>query len=115
MALQLNERIDRFESPFRRLDALIADLKPSPAHAPILMHVGEPQDSPPPLLAQTVAAHAHEWNRYPPSLGSPEFLAAVAGYIDRRYPAARARVRPAQRSRRSPAPARPCTWRPRWR
>ena len=71
MALQLNERIDRFESPFRRLDALIADLKPSPAHAPILMHVGEPQDSPPPLLAQTVAAHAHEWNRYPPSLGSP--------------------------------------------
>ena len=95
MALQLNERIDRFESPFRRLDALIADLKPSPAHAPILMHVGEPQDSPPPLLAQTVAAHAHEWNRYPPSLGSPEFLAAVAGYIDRRYPAARARVRPA--------------------
>ena len=95
MALQLNERIDRFESPFRRLDALIADLKPSPAYAPILMHVGEPQDSPPPLLAQTVAAHAHEWNRYPPSLGSPEFLAAVAGYIDRRYPAARARVRPA--------------------
>ncbi|MBP7660984.1 MAG: aminotransferase class I/II-fold pyridoxal phosphate-dependent enzyme, partial [Burkholderiaceae bacterium] len=95
MALQLNERIDRFESPFRRLDALIADLKPSPAYAPILMHVGEPQDSPPPLLAQTVAAHAHEWNRYPPSLGSPEFLSAVAGYIDRRYPAARARVRPA--------------------
>jgi aspartate/methionine/tyrosine aminotransferase len=95
MALQLNERIDRFESPFRRLDALIADLKPSPGHAPILMHVGEPQDPPPALLAQTVAAHADQWNRYPPSLGSPEFLAAVAGYVDRRYPAAGGRLRPA--------------------
>ena len=43
MALQLNERIDRFESPFRRLDALIADIVPDPAFKPILMHVGEPQ------------------------------------------------------------------------
>lgn len=93
MALQLNERIDRFESPFRRLDALIADIVPDPAFKPILMHVGEPQDSPPALLADTVAAHAHEWNRYPPALGSPELLAAAAGYVDRRFPAARGRIK----------------------
>ena len=93
MALQLNERIDTFESPFRRLDALIADLVPAPALAPLLMHVGEPQDSPPALLADTVAAHADGWNRYPPSLGSPAFLAAVSGYLARRYPGSRGRVR----------------------
>ena len=94
MTLHLNERIDQFESPFRRLDALIAELQPAPGLAPILMHVGEPQDEPPALLAQTVAANAHDWNRYPPSLGTPAFLAAVAGYLDRRYPGARGRVRP---------------------
>lgn len=93
MLPRLNERIDRFESPFRRLDALIADLAPNPSKAPILMHVGEPQDQPPPLLARTIAAHDQEWNRYPPSLGTPAFLAAAAGYVDRRYPAARGRIR----------------------
>jgi aspartate/methionine/tyrosine aminotransferase len=92
--LHLNERLEQFESPFRRLDALLADLRPAPALAPVLMHVGEPQDAPPPLLAEAVAAHAGEWNRYPPSLGTPAFVAAAAGWIERRYPAARGRLRP---------------------
>lgn len=92
MTLQLNERLEQFESPFRRLDALLADLRPAPGLGPVPMHVGEPQDAPPALLAQAVAAHAHEWNRYPPSLGTPAFIAAAAGWIDRRYPAARGRL-----------------------
>lgn len=94
MTLQLNERLDQFESPFRRLDALLADRVPAPGLAPVLMHVGEPQDAPPSLLADAVAAHATEWNRYPPSLGTPAFVSAAAGWIDRRYPAARGRLRP---------------------
>ena len=88
----LNERIARFESPFRRLDALLSEITPNPALAPITMHVGEPQDSPPPMLAQAVADHANQWNRYPPSLGTPEFLAAANGYLERRYPSVRGRV-----------------------
>ncbi len=88
----LNERIAQFDSPFRRLDALLAGVTPNPALAPITMHVGEPQDSPPPLLAQAVDAHSNEWNRYPPSLGTPEFVAAALGYLERRYPAARGRI-----------------------
>ncbi len=88
----LNERIARFDSPFRRLDALLAGVVPNPALAPITMHVGEPQDSPPPMLAQAVADHADQWNRYPPSLGTPEFLAAATGYLERRYPAVRGRI-----------------------
>lgn len=94
MKPRLNARIEQFESPFRRLDALLAGVSPNPALAPVTMHVGEPQDSPPPMLAQAVAAHAHEWNRYPPSLGTPEFLTAAAGYLGRRYPASLARVDP---------------------
>ena len=89
---RLNERIDQFDSPFRRLDALLSGIAPNPALAPITMHVGEPQDSPPPLLAQVVADHADQWNRYPPSLGTPEFLAAAVGYLERRYPAVRGRI-----------------------
>jgi len=89
---RLNPRIEQFESPFRRLDALLGGVAPNPALAPITMHVGEPQDSPPAILAQAVAGHSHEWNRYPPSLGTPEFLAAATGYLGRRYPASRGRV-----------------------
>ena len=92
MKPRLNERIASFDSPFRRLDALLSGVAPNPALVPITMHVGEPQDSPPPILAQAVAAHANEWNRYPPSLGTPEFLEAAAGYLERRYPSVRGRV-----------------------
>ena len=88
----LNERIARFESPFRRLDALLAEVEPNPQLTPIVMSVGEPQDQPPPLLADAVAAHGQEWNRYPPSLGTPEFRHAAIGYLHRRYPATRGRI-----------------------
>jgi N-succinyldiaminopimelate aminotransferase len=90
----LNERIEQFESPFRRLDALLAGIAPNPGLTPIVMSVGEPQDAPPPLLAETVAAHAHLWNRYPPAIGTPEFRAAALGYLERRYPRARGRIEP---------------------
>ena len=88
----LNERTARFESPFRRLDELLAGIVPNPQLTPIVMSVGEPQDAPPPLLADAVAAHADQWNRYPPSLGTPEFRRAAIGYLERRYPGTRGRI-----------------------
>jgi len=90
----LNERIAQFDSPFRRLDELLTGIVPNPELTPIVMSVGEPQDAPPPLLAETVAAHAHLWNRYPPAVGTPEFRRAAAGYLDRRYEGARGRIDP---------------------
>ncbi len=90
----LNERIAQFESPFRRLDALIADIAPNPKLAPIVMSVGEPQDAPPSMLSEAVAAHAGEWNRYPPAIGTPEFRQAALGYLARRYPGTRGRIDP---------------------
>jgi len=90
----LNERIAQFDSPFRRLDALLATIAPNPERTPIIMSVGEPQDAPPALLADTVAANAHLWNRYPPAVGTPEFRLAAQGYLHRRYPEARGRIDP---------------------
>jgi len=90
----LNERIARFDSPFRRLDALLANIAPNPQLPPIVMSVGEPQDAPPPLLAETVAAHAHLWNRYPQAVGTPEFRRAASGYLARRYAGTQGRIDP---------------------
>lgn len=94
MKPQLNERLARFDSPFRRLDQLLAGIAPDPTLAPIVMSVGEPQDAPPALLAATVAAHAAEWNRYPPAIGTPELRHAAIGYLARRYPGTRGRIDP---------------------
>ena len=91
---QLNERIAQFDSPFRRLDELLAGITPDPQRTPIIMSVGEPQDAPPPLLADTIAAHAHLWNRYPQAVGTPEFRRAVQGYLHRRYGSTRGRIDP---------------------
>ena len=88
----LNERIARFDSPFRRLDQLLAGIAPNPQLAPIVMSVGEPQDAPPGFLADAVAARADDWNRYPPALGTPEFRHAAIGYLERRYPGTRGRI-----------------------
>ena len=90
----LNERIAQFDSPFRRLDALLANIAPNPQLAPIVMSVGEPQDTPPALLAEAVAAHAGEWNRYPPVFGTPEFRRAALGYLERRYSGTQGRIDP---------------------
>jgi N-succinyldiaminopimelate aminotransferase len=90
----LNERIARVESPFRRLDELLAGSAPNPQLPPISMSVGEPQDVPPALLADAVAANAGLWNRYPPAAGTPEFRRAVQGYLGRRYPGTRGRIDP---------------------
>jgi N-succinyldiaminopimelate aminotransferase len=90
----LNERIARFDSPFRRLDQLLAGDTPNARLAPISMAVGEPQDAPPPLLTEAIASHAHLWNRYPPAVGTPEFRRAAQGYLERRYPVTRGRIDP---------------------
>jgi aspartate/methionine/tyrosine aminotransferase len=90
----LNERIARFDSPFRRLDEWLAGIVPDPQLPPINMSVGEPQDAPPPLLTEAIAANGHLWNRYPPAIGTPEFRRAAAGYLERRYPATRGRIDP---------------------
>src|ERR1044071_5564039 len=52
---------------------------------PILMSLGEPQHQPPALLTEALAAHAHEWNKYPPMAGTPELRQAIVDWLTRRY------------------------------
>jgi len=77
------ERLSAF--PFRRLAALLADVPPPAGLEPIDLALGEPRDPPPPVLARTVAEHAHLWNRYPPPQGTPEFRRACVDWLVRRY------------------------------
>src|SRR3954447_14764838 len=81
-----NDRLDRLaEFPFRRLTALLAHEQPPPAGRTLDLALGEPCHAPPALLAETVAAHAHLWNRYPPVLGTPEFREAACAWLTRRF------------------------------
>jgi len=70
---------------FWRLQQLLAD-EPSPAGLePLALHVGEPQLPPPRFVSETIAAHDRLWGKYPPHPGTPEFRAAVADWLTRRY------------------------------
>lgn len=80
-----NDRPDRLsEFPFRRLAALLAR-EPAPAGPCHDLSIGEPKHAPPALLAETVAAHAGLWNRYPPAHGTAEFRVAAAAWLARRF------------------------------
>jgi N-succinyldiaminopimelate aminotransferase len=85
----VTDRLDsllRFH-PFTRLNALLGDIAPGgPKGAPALaFSVGEPQAAPPPFLAEILERHKAEWSRYPQSAGTPDFRAAVAAWLQRRY------------------------------
>lgn len=79
------DRLDQLaEFPFRRLAALLEGVPPG-VEPSFDLALGEPKHAPPAILARTVAAHAHLWNRYPPPLGTPAFRETVAGWLERRF------------------------------
>lgn len=84
--MPLNPRLDDLSDyPFAALRTLLDPVAPRRNEAPIAMSLGEPQHQPPPLLAETVAAHAREWNLYPPMAGIPDLRAAIVEWLQRRY------------------------------
>lgn len=84
--LPINSRLARLaDNPFARLGALLADIRPRVNAAPVMMSVGEPQHETPALAARILAESASLWNRYPPMQGTPEYRAACAAWLERRY------------------------------
>jgi N-succinyldiaminopimelate aminotransferase len=71
--------------PFDRLRALLAGIHPPHGLRQHVLSVGEPRHPPPAMVAETLAAHAADWGRYPPVDGTPEFRQAAAGWLRRRY------------------------------
>jgi len=84
--MPLNPQLDTLSDyPFESLRTLLNPVTPRVNDAPIAMSVGEPQHQPPALLTETLAAHAHEWNKYPPMQGIPELREAAADWLTMRY------------------------------
>jgi len=68
---------------FPRLRALL-DAHP-PGGAPLAMSIGEPKHAFPDWVPKVIAAHADGFGRYPVNEGAPELLAAICGWVVRRY------------------------------
>ena len=82
----LNARLSGMtDYPFTRLAGLLGKVSPFAGRPPLNLAVGEPQSPPPPMVAEILARHAADWGRYPPIAGTPEFRAAAAGWLGRRY------------------------------
>ncbi|MCW8860863.1 MAG: aspartate aminotransferase, partial [Rhodospirillales bacterium] len=93
----LNPALDLLtDYPFQRLRDLLADVTPPDGLAPLLMSIGEPQHPPPPMLAEKLTETAAGWGKYPPLEGTPEWGAAVAAWLERRYGLAPAAIDPAR-------------------
>ena len=73
------------EYTFARLNDILAGISPRSNERPILFSLGEPQNSAPDLLSETLARHSHLWNRYPPPMGDDNFRQAASGWLARRY------------------------------
>jgi aspartate/methionine/tyrosine aminotransferase len=82
----LNPRLEALSDyAFRRLALLLDGIEPAAERAPIDLSIGQPMHPVPALLCETLHAHDHLWGRYPPVNGTPEFRAAAAAWLTRRY------------------------------
>ena len=75
-------------SSFRRLAQLIEGVEPESTplgNGPVIMTVGEPQDTPPSFVAEIIHARARDFGRYPPLAGTTSFRAACGNWLNRRF------------------------------
>jgi len=82
----LNPRLNLLtDYPFDRLRHLLGGVEPPQGVTSLALSIGEPQHTPPDMIAREIAAHSHLWGRYPPIDGTEDFRAAVAGWLNRRF------------------------------
>jgi N-succinyldiaminopimelate aminotransferase len=82
----VNPLLDRLlPYPFERLAALLADVDPPAALAPIPLSVGEPGEDPPAFIGGALTEALAGLGRYPKTAGAPALRAAIAGWLERRY------------------------------
>jgi N-succinyldiaminopimelate aminotransferase len=91
----MNPRLDRLHAyPFERLARLKAGAT-APAELPhIAMSIGEPQHTPPAFVLDTLRENLQRLGSYPATAGLPEFRAAAAGWLQRRFRLAVGSVNP---------------------
>jgi N-succinyldiaminopimelate aminotransferase len=82
----VNPRLDRLHAyPFERLARLKAGVTPPAGLHHIAMSIGEPQHSPPEFVLDALRANLHRLGSYPATAGLPEFRAAAARWLQRRF------------------------------
>ncbi|OAN50303.1 aspartate aminotransferase [Paramagnetospirillum marisnigri] len=79
----LDARLDTLpDYPFARLAKLLGA---PPNDESIVMSIGEPQHTPPAMVAEIIAANASLWGKYPPANGPLELRRAVTDWAKSRY------------------------------
>jgi N-succinyldiaminopimelate aminotransferase len=71
--------------PFERLRALLAGATPPAGLAPISLFIGEPRHAPAQLVLDAYTKDLETLGNYPATLGLPQFRAAVANWLTRRF------------------------------
>lgn len=89
-----NRLASLFDYPYRRLNALMEGVTPPADMQQIIVHIGEPQGAPPPMIAKLVAENEPLWGRYPPPNGTPDYRKAAADWCERRFELAPGSVNP---------------------
>src|SRR5262247_1794404 len=81
------DRLDSLTSfhPFTRLNGLLSGLKPPAGLESLPLSVGEPQQTPPPMIMAELQRTAEQWGKYPQAPGTAEFRQAVRDWLNRRY------------------------------
>ena len=71
--------------PFERLRALLAGANPPAQLRHIPLSIGEPRHAPPQMVLDALTAALDGIGSYPSTAGLPEFRAAAAGWLTRRF------------------------------
>jgi N-succinyldiaminopimelate aminotransferase len=91
----MNPRLARLKLyPFERLRDLLTGAAPPPGLASIPLSIGEPKHTPPAFIGEALTAALPSLGSYPLAAGLPDFRAAVAGWLERRFQLDSGRVRP---------------------
>ena len=82
----VNERLDLLRDyPFRRLNSLLADMRPPVGKKELIMSIGEPQHPYPEFVNRILADNSELWGKYPPTPGTRELRVSIADWLHRRY------------------------------
>jgi aspartate/methionine/tyrosine aminotransferase len=82
--------------PFTRLNKLLESVQAGGGNTPLALSVGEPQFSPPPVVAKLIQDEAPLWGKYPQAAGTEPFRQAAAGWLNRRFRLPEGMVDPAR-------------------
>ncbi len=82
----INPRLAQLQPyPFEKLASLKAGITPPQDKSPIVLSIGEPQDSPPGFVAEVLAEHLPLLGKYPTTRGLPALREAIAAWLIKRF------------------------------